>query len=226
MRLLKDSNSILLLLIWTLNGVSSSGDENPVGQALTDGTILTVEESALLELTNAERTNANQPPLTPDPSLMRMARKHSDAMACLQQLSHTIEGRSFSIRLMDSGYQSLAAGENIAEGQVESSEAVHDWMNSPGHRANIMSGQYTQIGVAISVSSSGRRFYTQVFARPLPRPDSAVLDQGFRRCPSCRETPRLPLTKGPERHATSVGRTDHVVAPDHIEFSSNPGSGS
>lgn len=183
MRTLKASNILILLIACTPNGVSASpGDKVPEATA---GSTFTAEEQAILELTNSERTKAKLPHFKPDPSLMRMAREHSRSMARLQQLSHTIEGRSFSVRLIDSGYQSRAAGENVAEGQVDAAEAVKDWMNSPGHRTNMMNVQYSHIGVAVAVSKSGRRFYTQVFAQPSPLANSSVVDRAFK-CPSCR----------------------------------------
>ena len=154
------------------SGISSADGQNPEVPAFAATLALTDEENALLNLTNAERNRGSLTGFIADPALMQMAREHARSMASLQQLSHTIEGRSFSIRLMDSGYRSAAAGENVAEGQRHATEAVRDWMNSPGHRANIMNGQFTHIGVAVSVSKSGRRYYAQVFAKPLASPNS------------------------------------------------------
>ncbi len=254
MRLLTVSKFFVLLLVVLLNGASTArGDnyrstsagrnedcerglsrsgketstvvgENAVGQGTSARPDLNNDEDALVALTNAERKRASLAHFIPDPALMRMAREHSDSMARLQRLSHTIEGRSFSVRLIDSGYQSMAAGENVAEGQVDATAAVQDWMNSPGHRANIMNGQYTHIGVAVSVSKSGRRFYTQVFARPLPLANSSVVDRGFK-CPSCRDIRSVPLTNGQDRHPNDVGRADGVVAPNFKGLSSRPGTG-
>ena len=152
----------------SVSGIVPSAGAKAVAQASPALPTLATAEKSLLELTNAERTKARLPQLIPDPSLMRVAREHCRSMARLQQLSHTIEGRSFSVRLGKLGYRSTAAGENIAEGQTNATEAVKDWMNSPGHRQNMMNGQYTHIGVAVEVSKSGQRFYVQVFARPLP----------------------------------------------------------
>ncbi len=115
----------------------------------------------------------------------------------------------------------MAAGENVAEGQLDATAAVQDWMNSAGHRANIVNGQYTHIGVAVAVSKSGRRFYTQVFARPLPLADSSVGDREFK-CPSCREMRSVPLKKVRTDSQNDVGRADVVVAQDFKVMSSSP----
>lgn len=254
MRLLTALTFTVLLLVVLLNGASTArGDsfrsasagrsedcerclsrsgeetstevgENAVGQGTPARPDLNNDEDALVTLTNAERKRASLALFIPDPALMRMAREHSKSMARLQQLSHAIEGRSFSVRLIDSGYQSMAAGENVAEGQVDATAAVQDWMNSPGHRANIMNGQHSHIGVAVSVSKSGRRFYTQVFARPLPLANSSVVDRGFK-CPSCRDIPSVPLTNRQDRHPNDVGRTDRVVAPNFKGLSNRQGTG-
>jgi uncharacterized protein YkwD len=202
---------------------STLGRDNAGVQGAPAPPDLNNDEDALIKLTNVERRRASLALFIPDPALMHMAREHSRSMARLQQLSHTIEGRSFSVRLNESGYQSMAAGENVAEGQVDATEAVQDWMRSPGHRTNIMNGQYSHIGVAVSVSKSGRRFYTQVFARPLPQANSSVAHRGFR-CPSCHDR-SMPLTKGQESHPNNVGRADRVVAPHFNELSSRPGRG-
>ena len=68
-------------------------------------------------------------------------------MATRQSLQHT----------------TAAVAENIAMGQPNSDQAVRDWMNSPGHRANILNGSYTRIGVAAYVSPSGAIYWCQQF---------------------------------------------------------------
>ena len=147
-----------------------------------EGPKLTTEEKTIVDRTNAERKQAGLPPLMINPKLMQMACDQCQSMSRLQQLSHSIEGRSFSVRLMESGYDSASAGENIAEGQLNASEAVQDWMHSPGHRANILNRQYTQIGVAMVTSRSGQRFYAQVFARPMSLSSQTAVCHG----PHCR----------------------------------------
>jgi uncharacterized protein YkwD len=58
-----------------------------------------------------------------------------------------------------------AAGENIASGQRTAAEVMQTWMNSSGHRANILSSTYNQIGVGVARDSSGKLYWTQIFIK-------------------------------------------------------------
>lgn len=144
--------------------------EAPAPAPLPDeeGLKLKGDEQALLDLTNAERQKADLPPLKAEATLMKLAREQSAAMARLERLAHDLEGRTLSIRLREANYAAKAAGENCAEGAPTPARAMSGWMSSPGHRGNIHSGDYTLIGVSAATSKSGRRYYTQVFAKPLP----------------------------------------------------------
>ncbi len=146
-----------------VSGPAPDGPRPPNGDA---GAGLTADERSILEATNAERAQRTLPPLQVDPMLMRLARTQSDRMARLSQISHELEGQTFSKRMQETGYRFPSCGENCAEGASTPREAVSDWMSSPGHSANILSKQYTHIGVAVSTSPSGRRYFTQVFASP------------------------------------------------------------
>jgi len=65
------------------------------------------------------------------------------------------------------GLRYSAAGENIAMGQRTPQEVVNAWMSSPGHRSNILSPAYTQIGVGLAKKSNGVCYWTQMFIKPL-----------------------------------------------------------
>ena len=81
-----------------------------------------------------------------------------------RSFSHTRpSGASFSSALSESGVSYLRAGENIASGQKSASEVVNAWMNSPGHRANILNSSYSRIGSA-SVNIDGTLYWVQIFA--------------------------------------------------------------
>ena len=108
--------------------------------------ILAVEQNIIAK-TNAQRIRNGKSPLKLDESLMRSARQHCTWMARNRSLQHT----------------RATVAENIAMGQSSSSEAVQDWMNSPGHRANMLSGQYTRIGVAAYRARDGRIYWCQQF---------------------------------------------------------------
>jgi uncharacterized protein YkwD len=65
------------------------------------------------------------------------------------------------------GLRFSAAGENIAEGQQSPQAVMTAWMNSPGHRSNILSPSYTQIGVGAAKDSRGVIYWTQQFIKPI-----------------------------------------------------------
>lgn len=124
----------------------------------------TPEELAVIELANQARASMGLGALTCDPLMTQVARAHSQDMCDNGYFSHTSQdGRSPFDRMRDAGVDFGGAGENIAQGQ-RNSDAVHEaWMNSSGHRANILNGGYGRIGVGLA-ECGGRMFWTQVFA--------------------------------------------------------------
>ena len=127
---------------------------------------LTPEERAVLDATNAVRAQAGLPPLQADPRLVQAAREHSANMARHNTIGHTLDQGTFVDRMRRAGYVHTAAGENCAQGQPTPDAAVQSWMQSPGHRANLLSPKYTEIGIGIQAGAGGQKFYTQLFARP------------------------------------------------------------
>ncbi len=127
---------------------------------------LTEKEQKLLDLTNAERKAAGAAELKPNPKLFAAARGHSENMATQLVLAHTLDDKTFDQRIKDAGYDFGAAAENIAEGQDTPEEAVRSWMNSEGHKVNLLNADFTEVGLAVRKGENGRRFWTQVFAKP------------------------------------------------------------
>ncbi|MEU7896046.1 CAP domain-containing protein [Nonomuraea sp. NPDC049152] len=121
-------------------------------------------EDEVVKLTNAERASGGCKPLTHDPQLRAAAEGHSADMAAKGYFDHTSpDGRNPGDRIKASGFSPVSAwGENIAKGQRTAADVVRGWMNSPGHRANIMNCNYTHIGVG---HDSKGPHWTQVFAR-------------------------------------------------------------
>lgn len=113
----------------------------------------TTEEGRVVDLVNAARAQAGCGALTVDDRLAAAAKGHSDDMAAQGYFSHTsLDGRSFADRVRAAGYPN-PGGENIAQGQ-RSAEAVHEaWMNSQGHRENILNCGFTTIGVGLHAAS-------------------------------------------------------------------------
>lgn len=78
--------------------------------------------------------------------------------------SHTRpDGSSFSTALKEQGVSYRGAGENIAWGQKTPEQVMEGWMNSAGHRANIMNEKYTSLGVGYYQSETGVNYWTQLF---------------------------------------------------------------
>lgn len=124
-------------------------------------------EAQVVKLVNQERAKAGLKPLTHNWELSRVARYKSMDMRDRGYFSHTSPTYGSPFTMMNNfGIRSSAAGENIAEGQSTPQAVVTSWMNSPGHRANILSTNYTQIGVGYAAGGSGRHYWTQMFIRP------------------------------------------------------------
>lgn len=106
-------------------------------------------EEAVVANTNAERARHGLPPLELDPSLVKTARAHTWWMTRNRSLVHG----------------NYPVAENIAMGQNSSHEVVRCWMNSSGHRANILNRGHRRIGVAAYTTPSGTTYWCQQFSR-------------------------------------------------------------
>lgn len=109
-------------------------------------------------------------PLGWNPALADAALAHSAEMAKERYLNHRgKDGRRVAERAIAAGYRWRHIGENIAVGQNSPEEVVNGWLDSPGHCANIMSADYTDMGAAYAVNNdlrAGRIYWTQVFGTP------------------------------------------------------------
>lgn len=111
-------------------------------------------------LVNQYRAQAGCKALKDDSRLDAAAQAHSVDMATNHYFSHTTpSGITFDKRELAAGYPS-PGGENIAMGQTSASQVMTDWMNSAGHRANILNCQFTAIGVGLDTSGW---YWTQDF---------------------------------------------------------------
>lgn len=121
-------------------------------------------EQQVVELVNQERAKAGLKPLTYDAQLSQVARLKSQDMRDKNYFSHTSPtyGSPFDM-MRNYGVSYRTAGENIAAGQSTPAQVVQAWMNSPGHRANILNSQYTHIGVGYAQGGSYGYYWTQMF---------------------------------------------------------------
>lgn len=121
-------------------------------------------EQKVVQLTNQERAKYGLKPLVSDWELARVARFKSDDMRDKNYFSHTSPtyGSPFDM-IKNFGITYRSAGENIAAGQKTPEEVVQAWMNSSGHRANILNKDFTHIGVGYSKGGSYGVYWTQMF---------------------------------------------------------------
>jgi uncharacterized protein YkwD len=126
---------------------------------------LSAEERDVVDLTNRERAARGLPALRPDPKLFAAARMYSAVMARFNRMGHSVDGSALGGRVNSAGYGWSSVAENVAAGQQSPSEAVSSWMNSSGHRSNLL-GRHSDIGIGVAVGANGTRYWAQVFASP------------------------------------------------------------
>lgn len=126
------------------------------------------QESEVIRLVNIQRTNSGLQPLTTNWELSRIARYKSQDMINKNYFSHISPTYGSPFNMIENfGIKFSSGGENIAMGQKTAAEVVAAWMNSPGHRANILNPSYTQIGVGLAKNGQGVCYWTQMFIKPL-----------------------------------------------------------
>ncbi len=127
---------------------------------LTDSSVLAYEKE-VVRLVNEERVKNGLRELTYDWELSRVARIKSQDMRDNRYFSHTSPTYGSPFNMMRSfGITYRSAGENIAKGQATPAAVVNAWMNSSGHRANILSPSFTHIGVGYVADG---KYWTQMF---------------------------------------------------------------
>lgn len=145
---------------------------DPVATAPSPSPVATMsaEEQQIIDLTNQQRVQNGLPPLTIDPRLIEAAQIHAGDMARLGQMEHDLPGAALPT-LQDRagfvGYKYAWLGENIAFNYADAASVVAGWMQSPGHRANILNPNFNDIGVGVALDSQGQPYYCQVFGSQL-----------------------------------------------------------
>lgn len=121
-------------------------------------------ENQVIQLTNQERAKYGLKPLKANWELSRVARYKCMDMRDRNYFSHTSPtyGSPFTM-IKNFGISYRAAAENIAAGQTTPQQVVQAWMNSEGHRRNILNPNYTEIGVGYAAGGSMRHYWTQMF---------------------------------------------------------------
>ncbi len=126
--------------------------------------------SALVQDTNANRLADNLSDLKINPLLMQAAQAKADDMAVNSYFAHTSPSSVTPwYWFQKAGYEYIYAGENLAINFSDSEDVVNAWMNSAGHRANILNGYFTEIGIGIAKGIYQKKetvFIVQMFGRP------------------------------------------------------------
>lgn len=151
----------------------------------------------MLERVNLERGAQGLPALCTNSKLQQAAQRHSDDQAANNFMDHTgSDGSLMSQRVTDAGYNWRGVAENVAAGQIDVNEVMDAWMNSEGHRHNIL-GDYTMLGTAYAYTSDGRynHFWTQDFGRS----DTEQCDDG--------SNPNTSTTPSASSSSSSPGQT-------------------
>lgn len=163
----------------------SGGSDWKIGKALATPWTATILRSMpelrvfALQLVNRDRTINNLPPLVEDPLLSKAAQLHAQDMLKRHYFNHvTPEGKTPRDRFVAVGGSPRAGiGENILKSSGEKGlgvtygeleKAQRGWMYSNGHRANLLTAQYTQFGYGIAVGAGGQIYAVQMFAVPEP----------------------------------------------------------
>jgi len=144
---------------------TATAEVGAVARELTDEQIA----YQLLELVNRERAANKLPPLRLHPQLQAASHWMAQDMATNEYLDHTDhEGRELEGRLAAFEYREYqAVGENVAAGQPTAAEVMANWMESPGHRSNILNPDFCEIGIGHVQNSAGKfqHYWVQEFGR-------------------------------------------------------------
>lgn len=117
----------------------------------------------VFQIVNQERQNAGLPPLCLNKELGSAAQDHSDDQQSCGRMSHTgCDGSAFTSRMTAAGYEWTTGGENVAWNQKTAAAVMSAWMNSSGHRANILGSSFKNIGIGLS----SEYYWTQDFGSP------------------------------------------------------------
>jgi len=119
----------------------------------------------VIEITNLRRDENDVAPVRTNADLNWAAQLHSQDQADRDVMSHTgSDGSNAGQRISRQGYRWITYGENVAAGYPTASAVMRGWMNSAGHRRNILHPGFKDIGVGLATSDDGTRYWTMVLA--------------------------------------------------------------
>lgn len=140
-------------------GTQNPGTQNPGGQGTGQDSSYVQQ---VIDLVNEERAKAGLSPVEEASDVSAAAAVRAQEIT--QSFSHTRpNGSNFSTALDQAGARYMGSGENIAYGQRTPQDVMNGWMNSQGHRANILNGSYKKIGVGYYQNANGVGYWVQLF---------------------------------------------------------------
>lgn len=152
-------------------GTAGSGSATTL-PAVTTTTVVASQqpeawESQMLARINSERSAVGASPLAICNTLRTAAQNHSADQAAHNTMTHTgSDGSTLTTRANRAGYTGwIALGENVAYGYGTVDAVMTGWMNSPGHRANLLDTGFTHVGLGQAAGSGGALYWTQDFGR-------------------------------------------------------------
>jgi uncharacterized protein YkwD len=175
------SRALALFLVIALLTVAGCGEgpSNPTG--LLGATITAVDgdqcaappeadlyAARVVDLVNEERLQNNLPPLSTNATLTRLAGDYACEMINGNYFEHVdpVTGSTVGSRALAANYYFKKVGENLAGGFTSPEETVAQWMDSPGHRANILDPDFIEMGAAIRTGGIYRWYWVQEFGLP------------------------------------------------------------
>ena len=151
--------SIIFLLSFFISGAIAFNAPQDLKNNLIQEVVL--NKKVILDLHNKERSRYNKSLFSIDENLSLAAQRHAEWMAKNKTLSHTGPDKSNVKDRVGQGY--IIYGENIAYGQKTEKEVVRAWMNSKGHRKNIINNYFKYVGFGFSKSKDGTIYWCVVF---------------------------------------------------------------
>lgn len=139
--------ALLLLVLALMTTSLACGDATAVPDCTAD---MDAEVCAVFQLVNQERVSRGLAPYAWNSQLAVASQRHAEDMVAQDYFSHTsLDGREFDDRAFDANYDGSPRGENIAAGQQSAESVMDAWMNSEGHRNNILSTSSNEIGIGL-----------------------------------------------------------------------------
>lgn len=148
------------------HGTSSEEANSSKGMEIAEQAASTTQADQVLELVNKERAKVGLKALTLSDELTNVATLKAKDMAEKGYFDHTSPTYGTPFEMMKRfGIQYRSAGENIAAGQMDAQEVMDSWMNSSGHRANILNSDYEQIGIGYYTGGRYDFYWVQMFKK-------------------------------------------------------------